>query len=42
MIKNKFVFKGEIMKSLIFIVILFFLIKGGTEILFDIFFGGKK
>lgn len=30
------------MKALIFVAILFFLIKGGTEILFDIFFGGKK
>ncbi len=30
------------LKALIFSVILFFLIKGGTNILFDIFFGGKK
>ena len=30
------------MKALIFAVILFFLIKGGTDILLDILFGGKK
>lgn len=30
------------MKALVFVAILFFLIKGGTDILLDIFFGGKK
>lgn len=30
------------MKALIFAAVLFFLIKGGMDILLDIFFGGKK
>lgn len=30
------------MKALIFIAVLFFLIKGGMEILLNLFFGGKK
>ncbi len=30
------------LKAIIFLAVLFFLIKGGTDILLHIFFGGKK
>ena len=30
------------MKAILFIVVLFLLVKGGTEILFDLFFGWRK
>lgn len=29
-------------KGLLFLALLFFLIKGGVGVLFDLFFGGKK
>jgi hypothetical protein len=30
------------LKGIIFLAIIFFFVKGGIELLFDIFFGGKK
>ena len=34
--------RGYVMTGIIFIIVLFFLIKAGYDILFDIFFGGKR